>query len=214
MYCNLDNLQRDYKKYGCRLFDPNENFWTFKERHREISHWYKYFFESIYFYGSKTKEKDKFYFGLNIELLFNTFTPRFECPFSTSVDINIATEFSKGNGVILKLIPSSIGKDRYFDVEWLSNFERERERVFFFARDLRIFDVFTFSNQMRVSNRAWIRSFTLFSSIFNGHFYVSNLLKRQQEKTQKMLVQLIKNYNNFNNIKNEDDNKDDKDTSD
>merc|ERR1712107_871148 len=48
MYTNLDELQMAYKKYGCRPFDPDEDFEIFKKRHTEISHWYKSFYECVY----------------------------------------------------------------------------------------------------------------------------------------------------------------------
>eukprot|EP01084_Bolivina_argentea_P197129 337866_1 len=119
MYCNLDELQRAYKAKGCRKIKYNEPLKDIKKRNMEIAHWYSLLFESIYFYGYECTPKDVFFTGMNIRVVFATFTPNFTCPVSTTVEITVAHQFSasgnNGMGVIIQLIPYLGCQDMYFD---------------------------------------------------------------------------------------------------
>ena len=87
------------------------------DRHREIANWYKLLYEAVWFYGSKVKEGQKFYTGLNIRLGFETFSPRFYCPFSTTTDHDIADRFTDDSGIIMQLAPLSGSFDTCFNVQ-------------------------------------------------------------------------------------------------
>ena len=205
-YCNHSELQYNYKKYGCRAsqhmrsFEDAE-FKLFKQRNSEIGHWYKLLFEAVQFFGDKVGPKDVFYTGLNVRLLFTTFSPHFKCPFSTTVDRMKALEFSQLKGVVLKMMGWVGCFDRYFNVEWLSDYDEERERLFFEAQRLQIMDVQYFDRQLDVfENDAYLRAFTLFSCLFEGHFVNVFWKQKQRKKAQKLLITLIRTYKEQNGI--------------
>merc|ERR1712228_41025 len=135
------------------------------------------------------------YTGLNIPVLFDSFVPEFRAPFSTTIDHRIAEQFCKSAGVILKMQHGTGYPSHYFDVEWLSNFENERERLFFQVNNLRIIDIQTFDHRLPYSHKELIKALTLWSSLFGG-CYSLNLKK----KTQKILIAFIQNFNQNNNI--------------
>lgn len=144
--------------------------------------------------------------GLNRRLAFASFAPRWNAPFSSTVDIGVASKFSDGHGVILKLAPGPGSNDRYYDVEWLSDFEWERERLFVTAFQLRIVDIGYFQGETLRQSGWYLRAFTLFSALFRGDF-VSEFIhfgaqsgsqsarkKKEQKSPEKMLLNLIRNY--------------------
>ena len=66
----------------------------------------------------------------------------------------------------------------------------------------RIYDIQTFHHQDVENNAAFIRGFTVWSSLFNGYYFHLNVLRIEKKKTQKTLALFIKNYNDKNGIKN------------
>ena len=160
MYCNHTELQNDYKRIGCRemvdiqSFEDPE-FSELKKRNMEIAWWHRLITESVLFWGSRARPHHTFYTGLNVPLLFDTFSPNFFSIFSTTVSRGVAYRFSDAKGVILKMVPSAGSWDQFFDVEWISAFD----------------DVLSFaSNGILTRNEKYIRAFSLFSSVFRGHF--------------------------------------------
>ncbi len=125
MYCNLDTLQRVYKAQGCRSIKANESLEDIKVRNKEIGHWYQTLFETIEFYGTDVSEKDIFYTGMNIRVVFDTFAPEFTCPVSTTTEWTVAHQFSKGVGAVMQLLAKSGCLDKYIDCEWISDYPRE-----------------------------------------------------------------------------------------
>eukprot|EP01083_Nonionella_stella_P256805 879723_1 len=83
MYCNLSDLQHHYKKMGCREKHQNEDSAECIKRNQEIGHWYKLLSEAVIMYGTQVKHGQVFYTGINIRVSFDTYTPKFRCPFST-----------------------------------------------------------------------------------------------------------------------------------
>ena len=197
VYCNCTNVQYEFKKYGTRKNKDRQTFEELKQLNWEINRWYSLLFECVIFFGSETTEKDIFYTGLNIPLLFDSFAPTFTAPISTTVGLNIATNFSKGTGVILKMRQGKGQAAHYLNVEWLSDYSEERERLFFLVNTLRILDVQTWHNGKKFVNDEYIKAMTLFSSLFAGHY----LLDLLNKKTQKLLCAFIRNFNLNNNIK-------------
>ena len=199
MYCNHTLLQNEYKKRGCResvemtsVDDPA--FSALKDMNSEIAWWYKLITESVQFWGSRVSPKQTFFTGLNCRLLFDTLSPVFNCPFSTTVSWDVAHRFSDAQGVILKMVPSAGSWDMFFDVEWLSDFDHEKERLFVYAMALRILDIESFDlAQNRVKNGKFIRCFSLFSSLFRGHF-IYPLLRKRKNKPDAMLLAMINRF--------------------
>eukprot|EP01083_Nonionella_stella_P162944 535372_1 len=202
LYCNFTELQCKYKKEGCREANKNETIAEFIKRNQEIGHWYKLLSEAIRFYGTKVKHGQVFYTGINIPVSFDTYTPRFMCPFSTTIDWNVANRFanSEGNGIILRLEPQPSSFDRYFNVEWISNYKEERERLFCKAARLQITDI-QYSIKYEVQYNNWyLSAFRLWSSIFAGHYFI--LGQSNRKATERTLIHLILNYNANNGITN------------
>ena len=141
MYCNHTDLQNDYKKKGCRemvdiqSFEDTE-FTALKSRNTEIAWWYRLITESVLFWGNRARPHHTFYTGLNIPLLFDTFSPNFFSIFSTTVSRGVAYRFADAKGVILQMVPSVGSWDQFLNVEWLSDFDYEEERLFVFANEL------------------------------------------------------------------------------
>ena len=194
MYTNLTDLQYNYKKFGCRRSNKNQSLKEMNKMHSEIAIWYKLLIESIYFYGEQASKTDVFYAGMSVPLIFDTFKPEFACPISTTTAFQIAHNFSKGKGIILKMTPSAESFDHYFDVEWFSNFPQEKERLFAEATDLKILDVQYFMGRNILTTAKYVNAFELFSSLFNGHYIFTSKNAKKIKKQQRMLVKLIINY--------------------
>eukprot|EP01083_Nonionella_stella_P069652 185793_1 len=200
-YCNLNDLQRLYKKYGCRPLYVGEDLDSLKARNQEIAHWYRLLFEAIYFYGSQVTTNDVYYTGINVRVCFDTFAPVFRCPLSTTTREHVAHGFSKGIGVIVKIVCFPGSMDMCFNVEWLSNYQNESERLFFYAYRVRIEDITYFDKSDVYSNVHYVSAFKLWSSLFGGEFFNIHLRGKQRKETQRILTALIQNYNQNNGIK-------------
>ena len=204
MYCNLTQLQTDYKKHGCREkagepFDLSA-LNALMLRNSEIGWWYKLIFETVMLWGTRVTVNDVFYTGLNKPMLFESMAPGWFCPFSTSVSGIVALNFATMKGVILQMKGSSYSgsRDTYMDCEWFSNYPEECERLFVMSEDLRIVDIntFDFGNKMWTSNRVPISALVLFSAVSQGHWIAKLLGKETDEDSpDTMLLMMIREYN-------------------
>ena len=202
MYCNLTDLQYKYKKIGCRERDSEQTLEELKEWNREIWYWHRFFFEATYCFGDKARPSQVFYTGLNTKLSFPTFAPVFNAPISTTVSLDIANGFGGGDGMILMMKPVSGSRDFYFNVEWLSAFAHEKERVFVKAGDLMIADIKYYARGKWQNNQRYLRAFNLFSALFSGQI-ISPMLRAKTKRNQKpckVLLDLIRIYKINNNI--------------
>ena len=126
--------------------------------HREIANWYRLLMEATVFYGTNVQETDVFFTGMSVPLVFNTYNPEFWCPISTTTSYQIAHNFSKGRGLILKMKPVRGASDYYFDVEWFSQFPSEKERLFGEASTLQIADLSYFIGRNVVMVKKYIEA--------------------------------------------------------
>ena len=188
MYCNETDLQYKYKKYGTRKTSKKQTLKEFKEMNSEIGIWYRMLFEVIEFFGVQCSPKNVFYTGLNVRLSFANFAPVFRAPFSTTTSVDVANRFCDGAGIILMLTPSTGSLDKYFDVEWLSDFWHEKERLFFKAADLSISDIRYVDGGQFTKNGGYLKAFTIFSKLFKGHFLGKI---KEQRKAERILLNLI-----------------------
>merc|ERR1712228_174485 len=147
----------------------------------------------MYIYGTSPDKGFTVYTGMSCELLFDSFRPHFDSFISTTVDRSVAHRFSGGNGMILKLRSTQLSWHRYFDVEFLSNFPEERERLFFMTWHMMIADIITFNQMRSISNALYVSALSLFSSIFakDPVFYIKSVLSKNKNKIQKCLIGLI-----------------------
>ena len=201
MYCNDTDLQYRYKKYGCRESDSHQSLKDLKKNNAEIAWWYKLLVEMVHVFGEKVRANQLLFTGLNVKLGSQTFAPVFNAPFSTTVSLDVAKRFCGADGVILKMKPAPGSRDRFCNVEWLSDFAHEKERFFVFADNLRIADIRYFQDDILQKNFHYLRSFALFSALFNGHF-ISPLLKMKSKKRGDnagiLLLNLIRVYESTN----------------
>merc|ERR1719361_3026075 len=93
--------------------------------------------------------------------------------------------------------------DRYFDVEWVSVYFDEKERLFVKADNLMISDIRYFDGDHLLRNNHYLSAFRLFSSLFCGHF-ISPLIRskkgKKEQKPWRVLVDLMTVYNATNGI--------------
>ena len=203
MYCNDTDLQYKYKKFGCRESDAHQSLEDLKESNAEVAWWYKLLVEMVHMFGEKVRANQVLFTGLNVKLGFQTFAPVFNAPFSTTVSLDVAKRFCGADGVILKMKPAPGSRDRFCNVEWLSDFAHEKERFFVFADNLRIADIRYFQDDILQKNFHYLRSFALFSALFNGHF-ISPLLRMKSKKRGDsagiLLLNLIRVYESTNGL--------------
>ena len=188
MYCNETDLQYKYKKYGTRKTSNKQADKEFKEMNSEIGVWYRLLYEVITFFGSRCSPKNVFFTGLNMRLSFASFAPIFNAPFSTTISVDVANRFCDGCGIILMLIPSTGSLDKYFDVEWLSDFWHEKERLFFNAFDLSIADIRYVDGGQFTKNGSYLKAFNVFSKLLQGHFLGKF---KGQRNAERVLMSLI-----------------------
>ena len=203
MYCNDTDLQYKYKKFGCRERDSEQTLEELKDWNRDIAHWHKLLNEAVIFFGNKVRQKQVFFTGLNVKLSFQTFAPLFMAPFSTTTSVDVANRFCGSDGLILMLTPRSGSDDVYFNVEWLSDFDHEKERLFVSASNVKIGDIQYFEGGYLRKNRMYLSAFSIFSSLFAGHFVSSLLRMRKNKKQQRawnLLLDLITVYKATNGI--------------
>ena len=107
-----------------------------------------------------------FHTGFKQKLMFKSLITRFECPLSTTSDIQMAQKFQDDEGIICTFKASSDEKSRYFDTRWLSKNDHEQEK-FFMGCSLIIADIMMPDLK---SNSHWIDAMQLFERIFSGYF--------------------------------------------
>ena len=207
-YCDFTDLQKLYKKFGCReitqmhsLYDAE--FGALKNRHKEIAWWYRLLYEGVHFFGTRVSETDVFYTGLDCHMVFDDMVPDWFCPFSTTVSSLVALNFATENGTILKMVPTAGSFDRYFDCEWLSEYPDERERLFVFAHDLQIIDIriLDFETRHWITHSLYVRCLSLFSYLFIGYF-LSEMLHTMDDgiELDTMLLSMIRQYESIDEV--------------
>ena len=107
------------------------------------------------------------------------------------MDIDVANRFCGSDGLILKLQPVPGSWDCHFDVEWLSDFAHEKERLFVFATSMKIVDIQYFVGQKLKKNSRYLTALSLFSSLFRGQFISPVLRVRKNQKCWRVLLDLI-----------------------
>eukprot|EP01083_Nonionella_stella_P105219 302544_1 len=107
-----------------------------KQRNAEYWHWSKALRESVELWGiplDSTQNKYKIFYHGTSHLIFDKLVAKFSSPTSTTSSIQVAIIFAKENGMILELEQyTGYGSDlRYFNMNVLSAFSNEDEKLFF-----------------------------------------------------------------------------------
>eukprot|EP01083_Nonionella_stella_P011368 32312_1 len=107
------------------------------KKHEELYYYARSLYESIEFFGHDMTDDLTVYHGLNRILFFSSFTAYFNQPISSTRDLIIANNFSKGVGIILTLkaatedLSAKHDKAKYLHVSWLSDYPNEDEYLFY-----------------------------------------------------------------------------------
>lgn len=121
-------FRKTYRKRNQKETEENV-----RERHRQFYYFGRTLCEAIEFYGKEMRNSMEVYHGLDKEMAFESYTAYFNQPISTTPNINIAYQFSKGTGIVLtfKKEKNSQNTPKYLDVSWLSSFKNEKEKLFY-----------------------------------------------------------------------------------
>ncbi len=127
-YTDYDQLSYQFSK-TFRKLTSSDTINTMKLRNREFYHWSKILRETVECYGTEIwKSNTKiFYHGVSM-VYFNSFVANFNCPTSTTSQIEVAAIFADENGVILELEQyAGFGgyNLKYFDCSLLSVYGNE-----------------------------------------------------------------------------------------
>eukprot|EP01083_Nonionella_stella_P045627 122440_1 len=175
------NMRKSFRKHS-----NTDTLKDVMERNSEYAIFSRLLFEVICLYGDAVQIKNKFFHGLSSRLLFDSYDVRFYAPLSTTVNLTVAMNFSEGGaGTILQLGCDTPDVYYALNVEWLSTYPNEEERLFLNARfSIRnmMFDQHKYSGTMKALH--------LYQKIMTGSTLQTKLLKL---KFQAKLSQLMNN---------------------
>eukprot|EP01084_Bolivina_argentea_P302164 521526_1 len=203
-YCNMDTLQRKYKKGFMSQF-KNENVADRLSRLSEIGNWAKFMYESVFFFGSVFKHtNDSVFHGLNIKLKFSMMGTSFRLPTSTTTQFVVAQNFAQANGITLELFRTTPidWNNLYFDVHSkyvLTDYPNEYERI--------IFDTLLgFGNiiYMDINNEFDHKGITTALYLYQQMIYAKHYAHRKQickKKVQNKLMRLMRGLMGINTSK-------------
>eukprot|EP01084_Bolivina_argentea_P291256 500554_1 len=150
MYCNYDDLQREFSK-TYRKTQSDQTKYDVIKKHSNFYWLGKYLKEAVCVYGSEISNETCFYHGINKKMLFPAvFEYVINCPVSTSKSFPVAVNFATPNGIVVEFSNQNRWpKDArhvgggyyrgtgdggsgnfYFSCEWLSDYAAERECLF------------------------------------------------------------------------------------
>eukprot|EP01084_Bolivina_argentea_P016840 31450_1 len=142
IYTDFSKLCTEFRS-TFRKIHKDETDEQIRQRHSKYYFLSRFLFEAIDCHGSIMDNGKTVFHGLNKPFLFKQFQTHFNAPTSTTEDKFIARNFSQEAGIILELkngnkdtkndIISRFASNqpRYLDVSWLSQFDNEKELLFF-----------------------------------------------------------------------------------
>ena len=164
LYTDFTIHQNKFKRH-CRRMYKEEPIESVIRRNSEIARWSRLLKECIMFWGETMTESEVVLCGLNARLVFRSLHQRFECPLSTTREMNVARGFADGGiGVILTLKRSS-PKSRYFDVAPFTRYRYEDERLFS-GSTLKIIDISIGLQSLK----RYVNALRMLEQIANGFF--------------------------------------------
>eukprot|EP01084_Bolivina_argentea_P091810 165241_1 len=109
------------------------------------------------------------YHGLDKELLFTRFTAFFNQPLSTTVSFKAGQEFAKGSGITLsfKRCKNDDRSPKFMDVEWISDFAKEKER-FFYGQNIKFQIVDIMPSSSNTKHRRHLKAYNLFEHLLRN----------------------------------------------
>ena len=187
LYTDFTAQQAIFKKH-CRRLYREESIESVMKRNSEIAHWCRLLKESVMFFGQSMTASEMVYCGLNSHLIFNSLHQRFECPLSTSKQLEVAEKFSMNDetghhGVIL-LLQRANSKTKYFNVVPFTAYQHEDERLFM-GSTLKIVDIRVDGTSLK----EYISALLLFEQILHGHFL------QTKKQARKLLLSILNQVN-------------------
>ena len=169
--------------------------------HDEYANWGRLLDEAVWIFGDNAnnsghESRNIYFHGLKGVYPLGYFDKTFRGPLSTTIDEEIAETFATDGGMILKLEAALSYNIRCFNVEGISNYPEERERLFFGGtfsiNDISIFD-------SKFINNHYCDSLILLSHMVNGimssHGFFDKINKNPYKAQQKLCV-LLNNFMN------------------
>ena len=135
LYCDLDRYSTIFSE-SFRKLKPQDTIYSV--RARNSNYWWqsKLFKETIHCYGEQGyQNKDNpgvFYSGVSCLLPIPEFSIHLYAPTSTSVHIEVATNFASSDGMIISFANQQFPAYHsfFFDCSWISRYPDEDERAF------------------------------------------------------------------------------------
>ena len=206
-YINYKDLQYAFKTNGCRKLSGHETTNSVKFRNKNIGNWYRFFTECITLFGGITNEKEIFYHGLSKKINLIAFKPDFKCMISTTSSLSVAQSIisNDDNGIIIKLQQKRSLPHGFLDVNWMSDFQNEAEKIFSFSK-LDVVDIYQNTPTFR-SNTVFVKSLILFQSIIKGHYFQHTI--HSSFRYQRVIIAMIQSWMKDNvDVEADDDHKD------
>ena len=170
LYCDFSNLCTAFSE-TFRVENVFESVESVMSRHSAFAHFGKLLVELVLEFGSNGKngESGPFFSGINRVLNIGSFAICLRGPCSTSTEMEVALNFAKEDGMILKLNNDSLSA-RYqccFDCSWLSNYFEEAERLWIAGDEpLRIVTILVV--QTAKNYNKMMRALFLFDAMISG----------------------------------------------
>ena len=194
LYVNNTKLQYQFKLNG---FQGNSS------NNQEIGNWSRLLFESVTFFGEQTKENDTFYHIISNKVALNQLNPIINTPLSVSINKEQITHLASKTDIVLKVKQSTMASN-YINVDYISDYYFERERIFFGINNLSIVNIYTFNNKgCMISNRKYIEGISLYMNIINGKYITSCPFSAQCGLVSLINQLHSKSNNNSNNNNNQ-----------
>eukprot|EP01084_Bolivina_argentea_P005745 10860_1 len=117
-YTNQTKLQYLFKKFGTRKNNKNDTIDTVKRFNKQIGNWYSMLMEVIRLFGDSINKNTKYWHGLSLMMIINSFKPLFCAPISTTTEFSVAHRFSGGTGIVICLRGINEEYGYFMDVSW------------------------------------------------------------------------------------------------
>ena len=171
LYCDFSALCTAFSE-TFRLQNVFESMESVKQRHSQFAIFGEFLVELVLNFGINgyhNNEKGPFFCGLNCILNVGSFAITLKGPCSTSTHREVAVNFAKSKGIILKLDNDtySASRQEFFDCSWISNYFEEAERLWIGgSRPLRIVSIVIVQSAKNYRNM--MRALFLFDAIYIG----------------------------------------------
>ena len=175
LYCDFSKLCTAFSA-TFRQQNVFETMESVKQRHSHFAVFGRLLVELVWEFGvdgteRRGNEKGPFFCGLNCVLNIGSFAITLKGPCSTSTQREVAVNFAKSDGIILKLDNDTYrgSLQHYFDCSWISNYFEESERLWIAGRThlpLRIVSIVIVKNAKNY--RKMMRALFLFDAMISG----------------------------------------------